>query len=100
VSKSKSNPLRIIMPTYELNPDMPWAPGEPGILLSYREEMCKDGPWTLFVKVEGQKQKGVRWDYAGEYNSQIAGKMTKEEFQSQDAAVCGFLFCSCCYSDG
>jgi len=44
VSKSKNNPLRVMMPTYEHNPEMPRAPGEPGILLSCREEMCKDGP--------------------------------------------------------
>ena len=86
VSKSKRNPLRIMMPTYEVNPEMPRAPGEPGILLSYREEMCKDGPWTLFVKVEGLKES--RWDYAGEYISEAVGKMSKEDFQSQDAAVC------------
>jgi len=87
VSKSKRNPLRIMIPTYEVNPEMPRAPGEPGILLSCREEMCKGGPWTLFVKVEGLKK--ARWDYAGEYTCQTVGKMSKEEFQAQDAAVFG-----------
>jgi hypothetical protein len=90
VSKSKRNPLRVMMPTYEVNPEMPHAPGEPGILLSCREEMCKNGPWTLFVKVEGLK--AVRWDYAGEYVSQTVGKMSKEDFQSQDAVVRGQFF--------
>jgi hypothetical protein len=92
VSKSKRNPLRIMMPTYEVNPEMPRAPGEPGILLSCREEMCKNGPWTLFVKVEGLKT--ARWDYAGEYTSQTVDKMSKEEFQSQDAAVFGHFLSS------
>jgi len=87
VSKSKRNPLRVMMPTYEVNPEMPRAPGEPGILLSCREEMCKNGPWTLFVKVGGIK--AVRWNYAGEYVSQTVGRMSKEDFHSQDAAVCG-----------
>jgi hypothetical protein len=97
VSKSKHNPLRVIMPTYEVNPEMPRAPGEPGILLSCREEMCKDGPWTLFVKVEGLKD--VRWDYAGEYTCRTVGKMSKEDFQLQDAAVCGYFFALVVASD-
>ncbi|KAF8890309.1 hypothetical protein CPB84DRAFT_1785050 [Gymnopilus junonius] len=84
-SKKKNLPLKFLLPTIGLNPEMPHSPGEPGLLLSCREEMCKDGPWTLFIKANGSKK--VRLNYAGEYTCKKVGKMTKEEFSAQDQAV-------------
>ncbi|KAF8957583.1 hypothetical protein BDZ97DRAFT_1845697 [Flammula alnicola] len=77
-------PLMII-PNIDVNPEMPRCPGAPGLLLSCRKDMCKDGPWTLFVKVETSKK--VHLDYAGEYTCTAVGEMTKEEFLAQDAKV-------------
>jgi len=76
-----------MIPTYATNPDMPRAAGEPGLLLSCRDEMCKDGPWTLFVKTEGGSSKKVKWTYAGEYMCTVVGSLSNDEFISQSEAV-------------
>ena len=84
-SKNQNRPLKFMLPELSLNPDMPRLPGEPGLLLSCREEMLEDGPWTLFIKVNFQKK--VRLNYAGEYTCTKVGTLTKYEFTAQDKAV-------------
>ncbi|CAA7263060.1 unnamed protein product [Cyclocybe aegerita] len=79
ISKDKTH--RFLLPTSDLNPEAPRKPGEPGLLLSCREEMCKGGPWTLFIQVPGGKL--VRYDYAGEYTCHVVGAMTADEFTGQ-----------------
>lgn len=84
-SKNKNRPLKFMIPTIGLNPEMPRSPGEPGLLLSCREEMLKDGPWTLFIRADGSKK--VRLNYAGEYTCKKVGTMAKEEFAAQDQSA-------------
>ncbi|KAJ3515021.1 hypothetical protein NLJ89_g2013 [Agrocybe chaxingu] len=79
ISQDKTH--RFLIPTSDLNPEAPRKPGEPGLLLSCREEICRDGPWTLFVQAPGGKL--VRYDYAGEYTCQVVGTMTADEFTGQ-----------------
>ncbi|KDR69744.1 hypothetical protein GALMADRAFT_907545 [Galerina marginata CBS 339.88] len=81
---SKDKHHRFIIPQLAANPEMPRKPGQPGLLLSVRGEMCQNGPWTLFIHAEGKK---ARMNYAGEYNCQTVAKMTKEEFATQQPGV-------------
>jgi hypothetical protein len=60
----------------EFNPLMPSRPGDPGLLYSPRHEILSDGPWTLFGKLSSE----ALWDYLGEYNNEICGKMTAVQF--------------------
>lgn len=82
---SKDKRYRFLLPMYEANPDMPRAPGEPGLFLSCLAEMWQNGPWTLFVKVgEGNKP---RLNYAGEYKCRAVGKLTGQGFATQAQSV-------------
>ena len=67
---------RLVFPKLEFNPLMPSRPGEPGLLYTPRHEILSDGPWTLFGKLSSEPF----WDYLGEYNNEICGKMTGVQF--------------------
>ena len=67
---------RLIFPMLEFNPLMPSRPGDSGLLYTLRHEILSDGPWTLFGKLSSEPF----WDYLGEYNNEICGKMTAVQF--------------------
>jgi len=74
-----------LTPQLAVNPDMPSAPGAPGLLLSCREELWTQGPWDLFIKADTKKH--VRLDYAGRYKAHLAGTMTADEFSAHKFSV-------------
>ncbi|KAF9525904.1 hypothetical protein CPB83DRAFT_908867 [Crepidotus variabilis] len=75
---------RIVFPMLDMNPAMPAAPGEPGLVFASRHEILEDGPWTLFVK---RNPKIAIWLYLGEYICELCGKMTAEQFRAQSSKV-------------
>ncbi|KAF6746742.1 hypothetical protein DFP72DRAFT_1076077 [Ephemerocybe angulata] len=80
---------KFIKPSFETNPDMPAAPGEPGLLLCGRTELL-DGLWSLFIRVFDLKGKDAglkRWRYAGEYESSVVGDLGASDFAKMDAKV-------------
>ena len=81
-----SGPFRrkLVFPMIELNPLMPSRPGAPGLLYTPRHEILFDGPWTLFGKLSPAK---AVWDYLGEYESEICGKMSALQFMSHPKNV-------------
>ncbi|KAJ3518284.1 hypothetical protein NMY22_g13753 [Coprinellus aureogranulatus] len=68
---------RFLMPTFDTNPYMPTAPGEPGLLLCGRTELL-DGTWSLFIRFHCSE--GQRWNYAGEYSSELVGVLSAQDF--------------------
>lgn len=84
----KGGKQQFLFPNYDLNPDMPRGPGEPGLIFGCRDELWTYGPWTLFYHLTDSKF--VRMGYAGEYKCQVVGTMSKEEFASQSDLVSYF----------
>ncbi|PPQ64046.1 hypothetical protein CVT24_008859 [Panaeolus cyanescens] len=80
---------QFLFPRYELNPDMPRGPGEPGLLLGCRDELWRYGPWTMFYQLDNRdgESKAVRIGYAGEYKCAVVGALSKEEFGAQSYEV-------------
>lgn len=76
---------RIVFPMIDINPSMPSAPGDPGLVYASRHEILEDPPWTLFCKDSAAKQ--AVWRYLGEYESELCGKMSAELFRSHPRAV-------------
>ncbi|KAF5317325.1 hypothetical protein D9611_003575 [Ephemerocybe angulata] len=92
--KTATSPDRVrkfLFPAFEANPDMPIAPGEPGLLLCGRTELL-DGAWSLFIRIrvldlEGEEARLRRWRYAGEYESRVVGGFGGIDFENMDAKV-------------
>ncbi|TFK21945.1 hypothetical protein FA15DRAFT_672077 [Coprinopsis marcescibilis] len=80
----EKGPHKFLFPTYNVNPLMPTAPGEPGLMLSARTETTRD-TWTLFIKLINHSK--ARWNYAGEYRGETVGALTPEEFAEQPIEV-------------
>lgn len=83
-SKDSAQRLRFIFPTYDINPGMPTRPGDPGYLLSCRQEMIDNSWWSVFSRVQ---DKPARWAYFGEYHFHLAGQMSSEDFSKQREQV-------------
>lgn len=82
----EDKPYRFLLPTNDVNPQMPRRPGEPGLLLTCRDELWKTrGTWSLFIKIPGLKV--VRMNYAGEYTCRVVGEMTAGDFAAQNSSV-------------
>jgi hypothetical protein len=77
---------RFIFPGFDTNPEMPAVPGEPGLLLCGRVEML-EGIWSLFTRVPLNDSSLKRWNYAGEYESKVVGKLTAQDFAGQPENV-------------
>ncbi|KAH6893886.1 hypothetical protein BKA70DRAFT_1439759 [Coprinopsis sp. MPI-PUGE-AT-0042] len=77
---------RIFWPTITTNPSMPQHPGAPGLLIGSQHDILHDGPWTVFCP-DMTNKKHKRWIYLGEYESEIVGQLTAEEFSSQEVNV-------------
>ena len=84
--KNPSGPNRrhLVFPMVEMNPAMPFVPGEPGLIYASRHEILYDPPWTLFIKPDPKKS---IWRYLGEYECVICGVMSAEMFRSQTDVV-------------
>ncbi|KAJ3547084.1 hypothetical protein NMY22_g1791 [Coprinellus aureogranulatus] len=77
-----------IFPKHELDPSMPYLPGQPGIVIDNRYLRTKvPQPWSLFRKVSGAKGLSTTWLYLGEYEFVYKGKMSTEVFSAQNDAV-------------
>ncbi|KAJ3546397.1 hypothetical protein NMY22_g2078 [Coprinellus aureogranulatus] len=77
-----------IFPKHELDPSMPYLPGQPGIVIDNRYLRNKvPQPWSLFRKVSGAKGLSTTWLYLGEYEFVYKGKMSTEVFSAQNDAV-------------
>jgi hypothetical protein len=85
-----SNPTpqmrRIVWPMLTMNPAMPRYPGAPGLVFASRHDILYNGPWTVFCP-DVTNKKFRRWIYLGEYESEIVGQLTAEEFSSQATTV-------------
>jgi len=75
----------MVFPKFDVNPSMPSAPGEPGLVYASRHEILKDPPWSVFFKDRTMKK--AVWKYLGEYESKLCGKMSPELFRSQRPVV-------------
>jgi hypothetical protein len=78
---------RLVFPMLECNPLMPHRPGDPGLVYTPRHEILSNGPWTLFCKPSSKPI----WEYLGEYESEICGKMSASQFMYQPGNVKCFL---------
>lgn len=77
---------RCVYPMPDMNPAMPFMPGESGLLFASRPELVDDnkGPWSVF-----RREKKAMWVYLGEYQNTVVGKLTKEQFCWQKETVSG-----------
>jgi hypothetical protein len=80
---------RIVFPMFDMNPSMPSAPGEPGLVYASRHEILEHPPWTLFSK-DAAAKKAV-WRYLGEYENELCGEMSPEMFRNQQLVVSQYL---------
>ncbi|KAJ2927073.1 hypothetical protein H1R20_g10002, partial [Candolleomyces eurysporus] len=79
---------RFLYPNFETNPDMPAAPGEPGLLLCGRTEPVFDAkPWSLFIRVIDDSSTLKRWTYGGEYMCTLVGHLSASAFKAQPLVV-------------
>jgi hypothetical protein len=86
-SRSAAARRRILCPALQDHPAMPRHAGAPGILICWKHKnILHGGPWTVFLREE-TNSKHVLWVYAGEYESELAGQMTAEEFSGQTVTV-------------
>ncbi|KAF5322664.1 hypothetical protein D9619_002219 [Psilocybe cf. subviscida] len=76
---------RLVFPMLHLNPSMPSSPGAPGLVFASRHEILHNPPWTLFCKRKNEKP--AVWLYLGEYESELVGKLTPEQFMAQSEVV-------------
>ncbi|KAH6897919.1 hypothetical protein BKA70DRAFT_745303 [Coprinopsis sp. MPI-PUGE-AT-0042] len=76
---------RIALPMPRLNPLMPRAPGDSGLLFCTNVDFTLDGPWSLFADTLTQGR--AEWSYLGEYKSKVVGQMTSEEFNSMSSEM-------------
>ncbi|KAE9403822.1 hypothetical protein BT96DRAFT_451365 [Gymnopus androsaceus JB14] len=71
----------ILFPFYDENPDLPANPGEPGLILTAREDILEIQPVTIFINYNGRKSKSPSvWLYCGEYILEIAQSLTGDQF--------------------
>ncbi|KAF6743381.1 hypothetical protein DFP72DRAFT_128675 [Ephemerocybe angulata] len=90
--KTATSPDRVrkfLLPSFETDPHMPAAPGEPGLLLCGRKELL-EGAWSLFIPVldlEGEEARLKRYRYAGEYESCVVGEIGGTDFENMDRKV-------------
>lgn len=83
LAKSTDQSRDFIFPTPEMNPQMPTSPGQPGLLLSCRRGML-ELTCTMFSRTI---PKPARWEYMGEYESELAGQLSPSAFKQQTQAV-------------
>lgn len=74
----------MVYPKVELNPAMPLQPGASGLMFASRHDTLRNPPWSLFRRHLGGKE--AVWLYLGEYECELVGKLTKEDFKSQSDA--------------
>ncbi|PPR01768.1 hypothetical protein CVT24_001808 [Panaeolus cyanescens] len=87
---------KLLTPSYEFNPNLPRAPGEPGLLLITDDDLPHSNPWTLFYKLDPSKNaKHVRWGYAGEYTCTNVGALMKDEFAAQSSIHINIISLQC-----
>ena len=82
---------RVVFPQFGLNPAMPNAPGHPGLMFASRHEILENPPWTVFRKGLTDSGKAV-WLYLGDYECELVGMMTAQEFSSLAISVSSFFF--------
>ncbi|KAK7456393.1 hypothetical protein VKT23_010641 [Stygiomarasmius scandens] len=89
-SSSSISPERyMLFPRDAPNPDLPLAPGEPGIILTKRTDILRRGSASIFINFQehdagngkGKAHKLSVWQYLGEYNVKNLREMSPEEFQ-------------------
>ncbi|KAJ7258417.1 hypothetical protein B0H12DRAFT_1109857 [Mycena haematopus] len=79
-----------IFPQPFLNPFLPRAPGEPGLIFASRFEIVGDHdgmPWALFCKPSVKGKPKVVWRYMGDYRNRHCGDLTAEQFKRQEVEV-------------
>ncbi|KAF5377709.1 hypothetical protein D9757_009351 [Collybiopsis confluens] len=88
IEESEDNPYNlpddrsILFPNAGLNPNLPSKPGNPGILLTSRNQILKSQPLTVFTM---QADNPGFWVYAGEYRLENAGELSMIQFKQLPA---------------
>jgi len=75
---------RLVFPLPEMNPAVPSAPGEPGLIYASRHEILQNPPWSLFIKREPAI---AIWTYVGDYEGELCGVMNAKMFMAQSEMV-------------
>ncbi|KIK01843.1 hypothetical protein K443DRAFT_132155 [Laccaria amethystina LaAM-08-1] len=78
---SSSTLRRMVWPQIEMNPLMPSIPGHPGIVFASRHEILENPPWTVWCRC--LESPTAMWSYLGEYESELCGEMSAEQFRDQ-----------------
>ncbi|KAF5381139.1 hypothetical protein D9757_009410 [Collybiopsis confluens] len=90
IEESEDNPYNlpddrsILFPNAGLNPNLPSKPGNPGNLLTSRNQILKSQPLTVFTMQANDP--GV-WVYAGEYRLENAGELSMIQFKQLPAEI-------------
>jgi len=82
---------RAVFPKFGLNPAMPSQPGQPGLVFASRHEILENPPWSVFRKRLSASGKAV-WLYLGDYESELMGKMSGEEFSGLATSVSSWSY--------
>jgi hypothetical protein len=88
LNESRDGGRNFILPTPDLNPQMPGAPGQSGIILTGRSEMLRK-TWSLFSRTHSSPAK---WLYLGEYQNVRMGTLPSQEFTRQRTKVSLYEF--------
>ncbi|KAJ7689924.1 hypothetical protein B0H17DRAFT_1134640 [Mycena rosella] len=74
----------LVFPQADLNPFLPQAPGEAGLIFASRREIADGRAWALFCKHPAGT---AVWRYMGDYRSEVCPeKPTVEQWRSQTPA--------------
>ncbi|KIK69200.1 hypothetical protein GYMLUDRAFT_67871 [Collybiopsis luxurians FD-317 M1] len=69
---------------FEDHLNLPAKPGDPGIIVTARGDIMKMGPLSFFMSYrKREKDHPCVWFYAGEYELEMCGKMSAEQFSKQ-----------------
>lgn len=77
---TSNSPRSILFPFFEENPDLPVNPGDPGIILTAREDMLEIQPVSIFINYKGRGKTPSLWLYAGNYALENVQNLTGEQF--------------------
>ncbi|KAJ7446573.1 hypothetical protein FB451DRAFT_1375863 [Mycena latifolia] len=76
---------QLVFPQSDLNPFVPSRPGAAGLIFASRREITQNPPWSLFCK--DHPSGAAIWRYMGEYENEVRGSWTVDQFRSQKPEV-------------
>ncbi|KAJ7101871.1 hypothetical protein C8R44DRAFT_808816 [Mycena epipterygia] len=85
LEKGADRDRAVVFPEPVMNPCLPSEPGAPGLIFASRLEITVDGPWALFCRAKLLGK--FVWRYMGDYENDVVGRPTPEQFQVQEPEV-------------